>query len=202
MIEVRMHGRGGQGAVLASLVLAHAAHRKGWHIQAFPEFGVERRGVPVTAFARLDQREIRLRTKVTRPDHVLVLDAALVHYLPVADGLRPGGTIVVNAKGPEALAALPAGYRRAWVDGSAIAARHGIGTATAPIVNTTMVGAFARMTGLVGREEIAAAMVELFGAKAAVNTAAANEAFDSVVLVEEDAASLPGSLAAGEAVRA
>ncbi len=194
MIEVRMHGRGGQGAVLASLVLAHAAYRKGFHVQAFPEFGVERRGVPVTAFARLDRREIRLRTRVTRPDHVLVLDAALMQFLPVVDGLRPGGTIVVNAKGPEALAALPDGFRRAWVDGSAIAARHGIGTATAPIVNTTMVGAFARATGLVEPDDVAAAIADLFGPKATVNSAAAREAYERVAFLDgaQDASARDG----------
>lgn len=185
MIEVRMHGRGGQGAVLASLVLAHAAHRRGYHVQVFPEFGVERRGVPVTAFARLDTKPIRLRTRVTRPDHVLILDPALAHYLPLTDGLKPGGTVVMNATGPEALAPFARTFRLAWVDGSAIAARHKIGTATAPIVNTTMVGAFARVTGLVGKEEIAVAMSELFGAKADVNCAAANAAFDGVTILGE-----------------
>jgi pyruvate ferredoxin oxidoreductase gamma subunit/2-oxoisovalerate ferredoxin oxidoreductase gamma subunit len=180
MIEVRMHGRGGQGAVLASLVLAHAAHRRGLHVQAFPEFGVERRGVPVTAFARIDEKPIRVRARVTRPDHVLILDSALARYLPLTDGLKPGGVVVTNATGPEALAAFPPEFRRSWVDGSAIAAKHRIGTATAPIVNTTMVGAFARATGLVSKDDLAAAMTELFGAKAPANTAAAFEAYDGL----------------------
>ena len=188
MIEVRMHGRGGQGAVLASLLLAHAAHRRGYHVQVFPEFGVERRGVPVTAFARLDRKPIRLRTRVTRPDHVLVLDAALAQYVPLTDGLRPGGTVVMNATGPEALGVFGRQFRLAWVDGSAIAAAHKIGTASAPIVNTTMVGAFARATGLVGKDELAAAMGELFGAKADVNRAAAFAAFDAVAVVNEPVA--------------
>ena len=192
MIEVRMHGRGGQGAVLASLVLAHAAHRRGYHVQVFPEFGVERRGVPVTAFARLDRKPIRLRTRVTSPDHVLILDPALAHYLPLTDGLKPGGSVVMNATSAQALAPFARTFRLGWVDGSAIAARHKIGTTTAPIVNTTMIGAFARMTGLVGKEEIAVAMTELFGAKADVNCVAAYEAFDQLEIVNE-----PAALAAG-----
>ncbi|MCC7140308.1 MAG: 2-oxoacid:acceptor oxidoreductase family protein [Planctomycetes bacterium] len=192
MIEVRMHGRGGQGAVLASLLLAHAAHRCGYHVQVFPEFGVERRGVPVTAFARLDRRPIRLRTRVLRPDHVLILDPALAHYLPLTDGLQPGGSVVMNAAGPEALEPFARTFRLAWVDGSAIAARHKIGTATAPIVNTTMVGAFARVTGLVGKDDVAAAMEELFGAKAAVNRAAAFDAYDAVQVVHEPATAAAG----------
>lgn len=191
MIEVRMHGRGGQGAVLASLLLAHAAHRRGYHVQVFPEFGVERRGVPVTAFARLDRKPIRLRTRVTKPDHVLVLDPALAHYVPLTDGLKAGGTVVMNATAPAALDVFGRQFRLAWVDGSAIAAAHRIGTASAPIVNTTMVGAFAAATGLLGREELAEALVELFGAKADVNRAAAFAAFDAVAVANEPAAPVP-----------
>ena len=137
MIEVRMHGRGGQGAVLASLLLAHAAHRRGYHIQVFPEFGVERRGVPVTAFARLDRKPIHVRTRVTKPDHVLILDPALAAYLPLTDGLKDGGTVVMNATSAAALAPFSKAFRLTWVDGSAIAAKYKIGTASAPIVNTT-----------------------------------------------------------------
>lgn len=191
MIEVRMHGRGGQGAVLASLLLAHAAHRRGYHIQVFPEFGVERRGVPVTAFARLDRKPIHVRTRVTKPDHVLILDPALAHYLPLTDGLKEGGTVVMNATSAEALAPFSKAFRLTWVDGSAIAAKHKIGTATAPIVNTTMVGAFARATGLVGKDDLEAAMVELFGAKAPANTAAAFEAFESLAIVNETVPAAP-----------
>ena len=68
MIEIRIHGRGGQGAVIASTLIAHAAHAAGYHVQVFPEFGVERRGAPVMAFARLDREPIRLRTKITAPE--------------------------------------------------------------------------------------------------------------------------------------
>jgi pyruvate ferredoxin oxidoreductase gamma subunit/2-oxoisovalerate ferredoxin oxidoreductase gamma subunit len=191
MIEVRMHGRGGQGAVLASLLLAHAAHRRGYHVQVFPEFGVERRGVPVTAFARLDRKPIRLRTRVTKPDHVLVLDPALAQYVPLTDGLKPGGTVVMNAPGAAALAGFGRQFRLAWVDASAIAAAHKIGTASAPIVNTTMVGAFAAATGLVGKDDLAEALVELFGAKADVNRAAAFAAFDTLAVENEPATPAP-----------
>lgn len=192
MIEVRMHGRGGQGAVLASLVLAHAAHARGFQVQVFPEFGVERRGVPVTAFARLDEKPIRVRTRVTKPDHVLILDPALAQYLPLTDGLKPGGSVVMNTPSEAALSPFARTFRLAWVDGSGIAAKHKIGTATAPIVNTTMVGAFARVTGLVGKDELEAAMKELFGAKAPANTAAAFEAYESVVVSCEPAAAPVG----------
>lgn len=182
MIEIRIHGRGGQGAVIASLVIAHAVHRHGFHVQVFPEFGVERRGVPVTAFARVDQRPIRLRTRITQPDHVLILDGALAHYLPVTAGLKKGGWIVVNAENPENIGIKQESWQMAWVDATAIAARHGIGTATAPIVNTTMIGAFAAVTGLFTVEDFLPAMSELVPDPAR-NAAAATEAFHSVAVL-------------------
>jgi len=183
MIEIRIHGRGGQGAVIASMVIAHAAHRAGYHVQVFPEFGVERRGVPVTAFARLDREPIRLRTRVTSPDHVLVLDPALARTTPVTEGLRDDGGIVINAPDPVPLEGIQGPWRLAFVDATAIAARHGIGTATSPIVNTTMVGAFAGATGLLRPEQIEAALVDVLGDAAPRNAAAALEAFGAVRVV-------------------
>ena len=180
MIEIRIHGRGGQGAVIASMVIAHAAHRAGYHVQVFPEFGVERRGVPVTAFARLDRRPVLLRTKITSPDHVIVLDPALARNLPVTDGLREDGSVILNAPGAEPLERMQEQWRIAWVDATAIAARHGIGTASSPIVNTTMVGAFAAATGLLRPEHVEAALAEVMGEAAPRNVAAALEAFRDV----------------------
>lgn len=180
MIEIRIHGRGGQGAVIASMVIAHAAHRAGYHVQVFPEFGVERRGVPVTAFARLDREPIRLRTKITAPDHVLVLDPALARSTPVAEGLRDDGGIVINAPDPALLEAVQGPWRLAWVDATSIAARHGIGTPTSPIVNTTMVGAFAAASGLLRPEHVEAAMAEVMGESAPRNVEAALEAYRDI----------------------
>ena len=197
MIEIRIHGRGGQGAVIASMVIAHAAHRAGYHVQVFPEFGVERRGVPVTAFARLDREPIRLRTKITSPDHVLVLDPALARSTPVAEGLREDGGIVMNAPDPSLLEGIQEQWRLAWVDATAIAARHGIGTPTSPIVNTTMVGAFAGATGLLRPEHLEAAMAEVLGDAAPRNVAAALEAFGEVRLLPSPVAGALQSLFEG-----
>jgi len=183
MIEIRIHGRGGQGAVVASTVIAHAAHRAGYHVQVFPEFGVERRGVPVTAFARLDREPIRLRTKITQPDHVIVLDPALARTTPVTDGLRDDGGIVLNSPDAGGLEGIQEQWRIAWVDATAIAARNGIGTPTSPIVNTTMVGAFAGSSGLLRPEHLEAAMREVMGDAAPLNMAAALEAWHEVVLL-------------------
>ncbi|HVG93902.1 MAG TPA: 2-oxoacid:acceptor oxidoreductase family protein [Planctomycetota bacterium] len=188
MIELRIHGRGGQGAVLASLEIAQAAHRTGRHVQVFPEFGVERRGVPVTAFARVDEKPIRVRTKILNPDHVVVLDPALARTVPVTDGLKRGGSLVLNAPGAEALAPFRGrGFRLFWVDATSIAAKHKIGTTTAPIVNSTLVGAVARATGLYAPAGIGPSMDEVLGEKWPRNTAAALEAFEALREVEDGA---------------
>ena len=107
MIEIRFHGRGGQGAVLASEMLAQAAFLDGKVPQSFPFFGVERRGAPVTAYARIDEKLISVRTSITAPDIVVVLDPGLLKTQPVADGLKPGGLVLVNSRKPPAEIAAP-----------------------------------------------------------------------------------------------
>ncbi len=178
MIEIRIHGRGGQGAVVASLILARAAHHQGWEVQVFPEFGVERRGAPVTAFARLDRQPIYLRSKVYEPDHVIVFDPGLKESIDVTAGLKDNGWILVNTSSPpEAIRNLER-FRPATIDATGIAAKYKIGTATAPIVNTTMVGAFAGVSGLFSMESVAAGIRETIqGPAAALNIAAASEAY-------------------------
>jgi pyruvate ferredoxin oxidoreductase gamma subunit/2-oxoisovalerate ferredoxin oxidoreductase gamma subunit len=183
MMEIRIHGRGGQGAVVASMILARAAHAEGWHVQVFPEFGVERRGVPVAAFARLDREPIQLRTKVYRPDHILVLDPALLHFIDVTSGLKENGWVIINSPSPPSSFEFGGAYQVATVDATSIAAKHKIGTATSPIVNTTMVGAFARATGLISLESVGLAITEtIAGPAAEANIAAAREAFGTVTL--------------------
>src|SRR5512135_2869983 len=100
MRELRIHGRGGQGAVIASKLLASALFHEGRWVQSFPAFGVERRGAPVTAFLRIDEVPIRLRCEVTAPDALIVLDPTLIQAVDVTAGLKPGGSILINADGP------------------------------------------------------------------------------------------------------
>jgi 2-oxoacid:acceptor oxidoreductase gamma subunit (pyruvate/2-ketoisovalerate family) len=100
MIEVRFHGRGGQGAVVASKVLAIAFFHEGSQVQSFPSFGVERRGAPILAFLRVDQQPVQLRTNIYNPDHIVVLDPTLVEVIDVTSGLRPGGWIILNTYRP------------------------------------------------------------------------------------------------------
>ena len=100
MQEIRFHGRGGQGAVIGSEVLAQAFFLENKYVQAFPAFGVERRGAPVTAFCRVDDQHIYLRNQIYTPDHVVVLDSSLLKTGGVTQGLKKCGTIVVNGRRP------------------------------------------------------------------------------------------------------
>ena len=107
MHELRIHGRGGQGAVIASKVLAVALFREGRCVQSFPAFGVERRGAPVTAFLRVDDAPVRLRCEVAEPDALIVLDPTLIDAVDVTAGLKPGGSILINSeRAPEHYAEL------------------------------------------------------------------------------------------------
>lgn len=177
MLEVRFHGRGGQGVVVASKILATAFFLEDRHVQTFPEFGVERRGAPVTAYLRMDAQPIRLRVGVHTPDHVVVLDRSLLGAVDVTSGLRPKGWVLVNA----AEAAFD-GFRVALVPASEIAAELGIGTRTTPVVNTAIVGAYAKATGAVGLEAIEKAIRESVPAKIEENVRAARVAYERTVI--------------------
>ncbi|HEX6064129.1 MAG TPA: 2-oxoacid:acceptor oxidoreductase family protein [Longimicrobiales bacterium] len=177
MRELRIHGRGGQGAVVASKILAIALfHEEKW-VQSFPAFGVERRGAPVTAFLRVSDVPIRLRCEIAAPDDLIVLDPTLITAVDVTLGLKPGGTILINS--PHALvhyAELSRRFRVSVVDASGIAVAHELGSRTQPIVNTAILGAFAVSTRVVSLDAICAAIGEEVPARAAANIAAARAA--------------------------
>lgn len=181
MRELRIHGRGGQGAVIASKLLAAALFREGKSVQSFPAFGVERRGAPVTAFLRLSDGPIRLRCEITEPDDLIVLDPTLVEAVDVTTGLKPGGSILINsARPPESYTDLATRFRVATVDASSIARQHGLGSKTQPIVNTAILGAFAASSGLVELEPVCQTIVEEVPFQPKENVDAAREAADSV----------------------
>ena len=180
MIEVRIHGRGGQGAVIASKVLAEAVFREGRYVQSFPAFGVERRGAPVTAFARMDDRPIRIRCQIYYPTHVVVLDPGLMQVVEVTKGLTEGGWVLINSEQPPAAFPLPPEFRVATVDANAVAVKHRLGSRTAPIVNTAILGAFARITGVVSLETVERAVRETVPVKPEENVAATREAYHAV----------------------
>lgn len=185
MRELRIHGRGGQGAVIASKLLAAALFLEGRHVQSFPSFGVERRGAPVTAFLRCSSRPILLRCEVAEPDDLIVLDPTLIAAVDVTAGLEAGGSILINAaRPPESYAELAARFRVGTVDASAIAGRHGLGSRTQPIVNTAILGAFAAFTGQVSLEAVCRAIADELPERAAENVAAAREAAAGVMRAE------------------
>ena len=187
MRELRIHGRGGQGAVIASKVLASALFLEGKSVQSFPAFGVERRGAPVTAFLRLADGPIQLRCEVTDPDDVIVLDPTLLKAIDVTQGLAPGGTILINSdRAPGHYAELAKRFRVAVVDASEIARRHGLGSKTQPIVNTAILGAFAASSGLVGLESVCTSIAEAIPQRPEVNVAAAREAAAAVIRVDTE----------------
>jgi len=177
MRELRIHGRGGQGAVVASKVLAAALFREGKSVQSFPAFGVERRGAPVTAFLRVSDGPILLRCEITEPDDVIILDPTLMKAVDVTQGLRPGGIILINSDRPAAhYADLAKTYRVSLVDASAIARALGLGSKTQPIVNTAILGAFASDSGMVALDSVCASIAEAVRVKTDKNVEAAREA--------------------------
>lgn len=178
MIEVRFHGRGGQGVVVASEVLARAAFKMGFEVSSFPFFGVERRGAPVTAYARIDRRPIRIKSNIYEPDYVVVLDSALLKAVNVLEGLKPGGRVLINCPDAKRLEGLPDRFKYYALDATSIAAAHGIGSRTAPIVNTAIMGGFAKMCDIVALEPILESIRELAPSKEEENVAAAREAYE------------------------
>ncbi|MCK5147703.1 2-oxoacid:acceptor oxidoreductase family protein [bacterium] len=179
MVEIRFHGRGGQGAVKASDVLAMAAFLEGKQVQSFPFFGVERRGAPVTAFTRISDDQIRIHCYIYDPDVLVILDPTLIGAVPLTDGLQPNGKIIINTqRKPEEFdfsgTENPSVYT---VDCSSIALKHGLGSEAAPIVNTAILGAVAKATGLVGIDSIAESIMEKIPVKQEKNAEAARESF-------------------------
>ena len=180
MQEIRFHGRGGQGTVVASILLAKAFFSAGYYVQSFPVFGVERRGAPVEAYLRLDSEKILLRCNVYTPDHVVVQDVKLLESVPVTGGLGAGGWILVNAPAQPATRDVFSGFRLACVDATAIAIRHRLGTRTHPIINTAIIGAFARLLEMPPLEMIAEAIKEEIRTKPEQNIQACQEAYENV----------------------
>lgn len=153
MIEIRWHGRGGQGGVTSAELLAKAAYYDGYKgVQAFPYFGAERRGAPVKAFTRISDKEINVRSQIYEPDIVAVLDSSIIDLIDVTEGLKENGIIIVNIdKKPDEL---DLNGHVFTYDGTGIALKHGLLVAGLPVVNTTMLGAFAKATGLVKLETV------------------------------------------------
>jgi 2-oxoacid:acceptor oxidoreductase gamma subunit (pyruvate/2-ketoisovalerate family) len=177
MVEIRFHGRGGQGTVVASKILADALAKEGNYVQAYPEFGVERRGAPVFSFIRIDNKQIYDKSRIYTPDHVVVVDPTLVEVIDITDGLKDNGVIIINTdKKPTDFAYAPR-FRVATVNATEIAVKHKLGSLAAPIVNTAMVGAIVKILNLTRLDSLLAAIGEGVPVKAEANIAAAEEAY-------------------------
>ncbi len=154
VLEIRWHGRGGQGAKTAALLFGEAALDTGMYIQAFPEYGPERMGAPVQAFNRLSDRPIRSHAGVKTPRIVVVLDASLIEPARVTDGLQDGGILLVNStEDPAVLRArmrLPDHIKLYVVDASRIAME----TVGKNVPNTPMLGALVKVTGVLEFESM------------------------------------------------
>ncbi|MEM4298296.1 MAG: 2-oxoacid:acceptor oxidoreductase family protein [Nitrososphaerota archaeon] len=183
MIEIRWHGRGGQGAVTASVLLAQAVIIEGSYAQAFAEFGPERRGAPVAAYTRIDDKPIYTRCSVYNPDIVVVLDPVLLTSLNVTEGLKDQGKVIVNTiKSPyEVKELLRADGLIATVNATKIA----LETLRLPIVNTAMLGSVVRAMGSVQLDSIIKVVEKRFSGKAAeANVNAVIRAYKETQILE------------------
>jgi len=180
MQEIRFHGRGGQGTVVASMLLAKAFFKSGYSVQSFPAFGVERRGAPVEAYLRIDRKKIRVRCNVSRPDHILVQDIQLLQAVKVTQGLKTGGWILLNSAGGSVFIERFPEFRIAAVDATRIAVERHLGTRTHPHINTAMVGAMAAILEVPSLDSVLAAIREAIEVKSEENVKAAALAYETV----------------------
>jgi len=185
MYEVRFHGRGGQGAVMAAQALASAAFEEGGYAVAFPFFGSERRGAPVLAFTRIDKKPIRIKTQVYEPDFIVILDEGLIDSIDVAAGLKKGGMAIVNTtRKPEEID-FGVDLRVATVDATGVA----LEVLKRPVTNSAILGAVAKATGIVSMKGIEKGIVNIFGGRLGekvglINAKAAQAAYDRTVIGE------------------
>jgi pyruvate ferredoxin oxidoreductase gamma subunit len=181
LIEIRWHGRGGQGAVTSAELLAQAAINEGKYAQAFPAFGAERRGAPVVAFVRIDsEKPIRVRAEIEIPDIVVVLAADLLRVVDVSSGLKNDGTVVLNTSktADEIVSEFGFKWRLATVDATRIA-REMLGV---PIVNTAMVGALLKAAEVAKLNSLIGPLKHRFGRLADKNINAMQKAYEETIV--------------------
>jgi pyruvate ferredoxin oxidoreductase gamma subunit len=183
MIEIRWHGRGGQGAVTSAEILSQAAISEGKYAQAFPSFGPERRGAPVQAFVRVDpNRPIRVRSSITDPDVVVVLDPGLLSIVNVTSGLKPGGVVIINTtKTPAQIREQFKIKAKIATVGATKIAQEVLGV---PIVNTTMIGAVLKATNVVTMESTYEPLKNRFGRLGERNIESMKRAYTETVIEE------------------
>lgn len=186
MVGIRFHGRGGQGAVVASKILAHAYFKQGLYVQAFPSFGMERKGAAVSAFVRLDSDPIVERGEIKSPNVVIVLDSSLLGKVDVTHGAKSDALILLNCRENENQNPFKGRFRVAGVDAVKIALQHELGSKMAPNINTIILGAYARVSGDLALSNLLAAIEKGVPVKPEQNMAAAEAAYRAVFRISGD----------------
>ena len=184
LIEIVIHGRGGQGSVTAANLLVAAALKDGNKgVQAFPIFGAERRGAPVRAFARISESEIHLRSEIYEPDVVIIQDESIMEIVDVLKGMKKDGKILINTtKSPDEFD-FSKKYHVATVDATGIAIKHGILVGGIPVVNTPILGAVPKLVEKVSLHAIQEVIQEKWKGEAGKNNVkATDDAFNQVEL--------------------
>ncbi len=160
----------------AAELIATAAFKSGVYSQAFPAFGVERRGAPVQAFVRFSDEKIRLRSQIYEPDYIIVQDSSLIADVNVFSGLKEGSIVLVNTD-KDSVEGVPEGVKLIAIDATSLA----LEILGLPITNTTLMGAFAAATGEISLEALEEALSERFsGSLAEKNIAAAHRAYELI----------------------
>lgn len=177
MVEIRIHGRGGQGSVTLAELIAAAAYYDGKFSQGFPNFGVERRGAPIEAYVRISDKFIRRRSQIYEPDYIIVQDDSLVSGVPVFNGAKKGAVVLINSQKSTQDFKAPKGIKLQVIPATNIAMEI-IGK---PIINTVMLGAFAAFSKLISFKAVEKAIKERFeGGVEEKNVAAAREGYGLV----------------------
>ncbi len=184
MLEFRLHGRGGQGIVVAAVIFAEAMFLEGYYARAFSLYGAERRGAPVTAFIRASKERLMPRSRIYQPDYVVVFDSTLSGSTLIA-GLKEEGTLLINSGEnwnknlpreilPEKL------FKINTIDALEIAWKHKLTIGSFPMVNTVMLGALARISGLASLENLITSIKKKVTVRIDANISAATEGYESV----------------------
>ncbi|MHA1916722.1 MAG: 2-oxoacid:acceptor oxidoreductase family protein [Candidatus Ranarchaeia archaeon] len=184
MLEIRWHGRGGQGAVTGAQLLAEAAFFEGKQSQAFPFFGAERRGAPVLAFTRISSKPIFIHSQILFPDLIIILDSTLLTSTNPVEGLKKDGVVIVNSKKKDFQ---KNDFQTYVVDATGISLRNHILVAGTPVINTSILGAITKVTKIVSMEGVLKTIQKKFSFSSRImnaNMKAAEEAFEETILIE------------------
>jgi 2-oxoacid:acceptor oxidoreductase gamma subunit (pyruvate/2-ketoisovalerate family) len=178
MIQIKFLGKGGQGVVVASEILARACFEENLYPQCFSLYGGERRGATVAAFVRVDQKKIYLKCDIDRPDHLILLDKSLFNEKEVAGQVDPGGSLLLNLEKDYPLDALKT-FKVGRIDALEISRKNGLGA----IVNTAILGAYVRLSNLISLDTLLRVISETVPTAADQNVMAAKEAYERLSVV-------------------